>query len=149
MRNTKDQYKKYIIKNIEFNYQGEFYILSLRTKSIDRDTNSYDRIDSYLKTKKKNILNNSFFNFVCWLRPMNITRIKNTYDKSKTIASQSEFTIVNPYCKKKKAKVIVDWKSPIPANQIKEYKNKNGNRFNNNERNLYVDKIVKDIKVYR
>ncbi len=149
LTDTKDQYKKYIIKNIEFNYQGEFYVLSLRTKSIDKDTDSYNRIDSYLKTNKKNILNNSFFNFVCWLRPMNLTRIKNIYDKSKTVAPQTEFIVVNPYNKRKKAKIIVEWESPISKNEIQEYKKKNGNHYDKNKRSFYVEKIVKDIKAYR
>lgn len=147
--NEASEYRNYIVKKLSFDNNYDFYILHLTAKYINSSTDVYDRIDSYLKMNKYNILQNNFIDFVCWLKPMNITRINNNYDISKTTVLQTEFIVVNPYNKKRKAKVIVDWNSPIPANQIKEYKSKNGNRFNNDERNLFVDKIVKNIMVYR
>ncbi len=147
--NAAIEYKNYVIKKLSVGFNDDFYILHLTSKSINKDTDSYNRIDSYLKTNKKNILNNSFFNFVCWLRPMNLTRIKNIYDKSKTVAPQTGFIVVNPYNKRKKAKIIVDWDSPISKNKILKYKKKKRNRFDNNKRSFYVEKIVKDMKVFR
>ncbi|MCX8522303.1 hypothetical protein OF897_00005 [Chryseobacterium formosus] len=142
-------YKKYIIKNIEFNYNADFYISHNAAKAI-KDDDPYIHLNTYLeKYKKDHLINRPFFDFICWAKPIQIKRLRNIFSKPKAAALQTEFIVVNPYYKNKKAKIIVDWDSPIPLNQIQEYKNKNGNRFSSNERNLFVDIIVKDIRIYR
>ncbi|MCX8532194.1 hypothetical protein [Chryseobacterium luquanense] len=144
LRDVEDMYRKFRIRNIEFNYTGDFYVTHRSAKLIE-DDDPFIHLNTYLEDYKKYLINKPFSDFVCWGRPMKITRIKNIYNESKTTVLQTEFILVNPHNKRNKAKVIVDWKSPVPKNDIRDYKKKKGNRFDNNERSFYVDEIVKDL----
>lgn len=144
LRDVESLYRKYIIKNIEFDYQGEFYITHRSAKSI-KDDDPFIHLNTYFEDHKKYLIDKPFYDFICWIKPMIITKLKNIYDSSKAVTLKTEFILINPDNKKKKAKIIVEWDSPIPTSQIREYKKKNGNHFNNNERNFYVDKTVQNI----
>ncbi|WP_144284017.1 hypothetical protein [Chryseobacterium echinoideorum] len=144
LRDVESLYKKYIIKNIEFNYQGDFYIMHRATKFI-QDDDPFIHLNTYFEDYKKYLIDKPFYDFACWVRPMRIRSLKNIYNSSKAVALKTEFILINPDNKKKKVKIIVEWDSPIQTSQIREYKKKNSNRFNNDERSFYVDKLVKDI----
>lgn len=146
---ARDEYKKLIIKNIKITNNEGLYFTS-HGVTLKKYENPYIYLDGSLKREKEMLYGESFHYFICWLqrRYMRIFEVENITDKNNpNDVLQSIFHIKNSY--DKTAKVIVDWNSPISLNQIQEYKSKNGNRFNNDERNLFVDKIVKDIKVYR
>lgn len=147
MAEVESEYKNYKIRELEIPDGG----LYLNTHDpISQELDPYTLIDSHLKEVKPLLLNKSFLEFFCIIRVcrMKIHKIKNLYTNSQKEITQTIFTIKNPY-NRKKAKIIVTWETPITDYQISDYKSKNGKRFNNYQRNLYVDKILKDISLLK
>lgn len=143
MAEVESEYKNYKIKGLEIPDGG----LYLGTHdAISEELDPYTLIDSHLKENKSLLLNNSFFEFLCMIRAcrMKIHKIKNLHTNSKKEIVLTIFSIKNPF-NRKKAKIIVTWKTPLTDYQIREYKSKNGKCFNDTKRNFYIDKIIKDI----
>ncbi|WP_336690516.1 MULTISPECIES: hypothetical protein [unclassified Chryseobacterium] len=147
INSVENEYKKYVIKKLEISDGG----LNISVNHyFSNKLNPSTFINSYLIENKSTIVNTSFFYFLCFLRTasMKIITVKNICISPKKDVLQTIFTVVNPN-NRKKTKVIITWDSPISNYQIKDYINRNGKHFNNDKRNLYVDKTVKDIFLYK
>ncbi|NMR35207.1 hypothetical protein HIO71_13535 [Chryseobacterium aquaticum] len=137
--------KNIIVENIKVTYSEGLVILYQEgTKKKYNDPSVY-----FKNSLENSILENQPFHyFICWLqkRYMRIFEVENVPDKKDpNKISQSIFHIKNSF--DKTAKVVVDWDNPISKKQIKRYEKANGNSFKNNERNLYINKIIKNIIV--
>ncbi|WP_157798788.1 hypothetical protein [Chryseobacterium geocarposphaerae] len=134
------EYQKYYIKSLKAENNGEFFVTHFRSKLIDEDTEPYIYI---LQNLNKTIfVNKSFSDFYCWLRPLKIIKSKNI-STSKGYVSKTVFLIINPYDKRKKVKLLIEWDLSFLKKEIKKL----GKSFNNKKRNVYISKIIKNIEV--
>ena len=104
------EYKNYKIKGLKIPDSGLYLVTH---DPISQELDPYTLIDSHLKENKSNLLNNSFFEFLCTIRAcrMKIHKIKNIRTNSKKEITQTIFTVKNPN-NQKKAKIIVKMGNP-------------------------------------
>ncbi|KNB63186.1 hypothetical protein [Chryseobacterium sp. Hurlbut01] len=149
-KKTEHDYKNLIVNSIKIANNEDVYFISYDGGALKKYEDPYIYLNESLEREKRMLYDEPFHYFICWLqrRYMKIFEVENITDKKDpNKISQSIFHIKNSF--DKSAKVVVDWDSPISKKQIKRYEKTNGNTFNNDERNLYTNKIVKDIMFYR
>ncbi|MGO4710707.1 hypothetical protein AB4Y90_16700 [Chryseobacterium sp. 2TAF14] len=103
-----------------------------------------------LKNYKKILEDQPFHNFICWLsrRGLQIIRVDNLIDKNNlSQIFQTKFTIKNSM--EETGRIIIYWENSIPKREIKKYEKRYGNSFSYNERNLYVDSVIKKIIILK